>query len=685
MRNLRHWLLLAWVACALPGCRGRQQDSPRVDPAADAGPVAVEFPPLLPEAGGDVVVAVASSADSGLLAAASARGLTLWSLPGGRLLAVKDLAAPSAMAWAPSARKLAVASGGSLVVFDHAPGAPLRQSARVEVGAPVLAVGWRDSERVLVALQDGGLREYAGEPPKPSQTRAPGVEIERAVFERSTARVALVPRGGGGLFVRELAAGTEVTIASGLRIGALALPPVGRRIAAVDSARPRTVLLWETERVAQPRSVPVAVDGDIDSLAWLPDGSRLAVTAGGQVAVIDVRTGAQSARLALATSSARAVDVSPDGHAVVVGSAALEVFDARGALKWRSGGAAEHPHGVACSRTAVALLDASQGLSLIDFAQRRVARIEASAAGALALAWPEPRRIDVAWPTRVQGIYPISGGQERAVALTGVAETLVFSANGRVLAGTMRDESGLRASVWQRSTGARKDLGPAEAQADFAFSPSADEIAITTSDAIAVHAVSSGQPRRRIRIANPGNDDRGQPSRPLAWSAAGDLFAVAGPERRGVELFDAQDGVRARHLPLAVAPVVFSPDGAWLADRDGRWLDARSGAILVQPEERPALRLQTKQGACFAPDGSWAVFSAHAGVVFVRRGGQRLQLVRVPVGAMTELVAIDAAGRFEGSDAALANLILHYDGARRRALDLPRFRSSGLMVLLPAR
>jgi WD40 repeat protein/tRNA A-37 threonylcarbamoyl transferase component Bud32/tetratricopeptide (TPR) repeat protein len=373
-------------------------------------------------------------------------------------------------------------------------------------------------------------------------------------------------------------------------------------------------------------------DSGFADLAFSPDSQRLATTAGrsdlyNPVSVWDMRTGQAQppapggltyGRLA----SADSVAFSPDGERLAVAGGRGSRMAMPGAPDIGMGDEPRMPGlpGLAMPGE-VEVLDARTGRKLLAIRGHR-AQITRVVFG------PDGQRLATASADRTAKVWDGRTGQE-LLTLTGHAgavTSVAFSPEGRYLATGGEDRT---ARLWDARTG-RQILtlfGHAGAVADVAFSPDGVRLATGSVDGtVKVWDARTGQERLTLR------GDTG-PVTGVAFSPDGQRLATASGDIRGrTVVWDARTGdecLTLRGHTGPVASMAFSPDGQRLVtgseDKTARVWDARDG--------RQVLALRGHAGVvsatAFSGDGQRLATGSEdktARVWDARTGQERLQL-----------------------------------------------------------
>jgi WD40 repeat protein len=602
-----------------------------------------------------------------------------------------------AVAFSPDGRHVASASSLSAVVVNDAhTGEKVMRLG--DKGGPWTSVAYsHDGECLAAGGEDGTVHLWET---RTGQTRAVLREHKGIVYA-----VAFSPDGrwlasagqDGRVRLRAPDSGKVLATCMGHKepVRCLAFSRDSRLLASGGDYPDTTVRIWEVQG-AQPRVTLPSFRVRVTSLAFSPDGTRLAVAAGGRVHLHDPATGKGVQWLNFPSALViYGLAYSPDGHrlAVACRNRQLVVYDfrtmwstiyrghssgvtcvafSRDGARLVSGSdvgevhvrdAHAHPDGRAFSAPVVVHRLAfspkgaqfawagANGLGLVDAATGKQVRAlppERSAPDGLAFS-PDGRRLAALWPDRRITVWEPATDREplrlrgaaRAGKDEGVARPqLAFSGDGKeVLLGDTFVQA------WDARTGQELRHRPLDGLAGklwaSAFSPGADHFITATGDGT-MQFWAPATSRPVARFAGPRFPG------PMALDRSGALLAVAAGLRGGIRvvLYDVASRTEVRsfagHADY-VTWLAFTPDGTRLAsgsaDNTVKLWDVATGTQLLSLEGH----VERVNAGAFSPDGLTLATADQGRVVrlwdgprgrevFTLRGGVALGLAFSPDG-----------------------------------------------------
>jgi WD40 repeat protein len=269
------------------------------------------------------VASIAWSPKNESLAAASGSEVILWDTDLGKKLRVfSGGSGPIAsVAWSPDGKRLATASGSAAVLWDVATGQELFP-LRGESESITASVSWSPDGKLLATASN---------------------KLGKRLGHSATA-------WDGNAVLWNASSGKELSTLSGDsgRVESVAWSPDGKRLATGNGSKvlvwsvvtgkrlltiahdDSEVNAWDAAKGKQPSAITVN-GGLVRSLAWSPDGSRLAIANSSVVSVWDARKGNQVATLSGHEDVVVIVVWSPDGQRLATGSRdnTVRVWDAR--------------------------------------------------------------------------------------------------------------------------------------------------------------------------------------------------------------------------------------------------------------------------------------------------------------------------------------------------------------------
>jgi WD40 repeat protein/predicted Ser/Thr protein kinase len=389
-------------------------------------------------------------------------------------------------------------------------------------------------------------------------------------------------------------------------VHSVAFSPDGRRLASAGGGydKPGEVKVWDAHTGQEERTLQ-GHTGWVRCVSFSPDGRRIASASGREVKVWDMHTGQQILSLEGGTNC---VSFSPDGRRLATASLdrTVKVWDAL------------------TGQEVLTLKGHAGTVYCVSFSpdSRRLA----SASGGMVDNLPGEVRV---WDAQT--------GQE-ALSLKGHTQAVIsvsFRQDGRRLTTASRD---MTVKVWNAHTG--QDALTLEGQTGsvngVAFSPDGRRLA------------SAGAVSRDLGVVKLWDAETGQEAlclkRPtgfwgISFSPDGRRLASASGDGT-VKLWDTQTGKEERSFQGATGwlfSVAFSPDGRRLASAGGEW--GKSGEVKVWDAQtgQPALTLKGHTdivlGVSFSPDGRRLASASWDGTVSVwdaQTGRETLSLILRP-------------------------------------------------------
>jgi WD40 repeat protein/serine/threonine protein kinase len=388
---------------------------------------------------------------------------------------------------------------------------------------------------------------------------------------------------------------------------------------------PGQLRAWEwhyLKRLCQPDAHrTLQHDGEVSSVAFSPDGQRIAAASPGSVKLWDAETGQELLSLRhTAGGQSVAVTFSPDGKQIASAGGVfyalhrpgeIKIWDAKTGNELRTIPAhvaivlrvAFSPDGKRLASAGSPAVD--RDVRIWDLAtEREPLTIPAGSVNGMAFS-PDGRRLATGGVDKTVKTWDLKTGQAvlTLAGHTAAVESVVYSLDGKKLASASNDQT---LKVWAAQTGQelltiRGHLGEVR---DVAFSPDGQRLVSASQDwTVRVWDATNGKELRTLR---------GHRAPPVAvvFSPDGKRIASAGPDLKIWDGTIAQERYVLRSHTGQVFGVAFSPDGERLASASGHLSrPGDPGEVHVWDTQtgQTVLALRTRGGiaksVAFSPDG----------------------------------------------------------------------------------
>jgi WD40 repeat protein len=544
----------------------------------------------------------------------------------------------------------------------------LQLSKQLNSGQVAHAVAWNGVGQLAVGYEDGTLdildplNQF-----KILKSLNLGNPVERVAWSQDSAKLAVVVGRGAPASVKVIELATDEVLWTGFTyVISLAWSPDGTRLALGlgrfmgDGTATTVAVVDGVTGQGQPGFLTGSTrpTGPVHSLAWSPDGKRLASGNGEFIAsnitdvsdftarIWDVASGQPVRMFRSFADSVKVVVWSPDGKMLVTGTAdaALQIWDIESgqvtkAMKTRAGvaGVAWLPNGkyliVGCSDGALQLWNATSG-NLLQSASDE--------AGAPPQIW------SVAWSP--DGAQVALGGQDGTVRIwdtTAWKETyqlshgssvksVAWSQNGTLLASG--GEDGLT-QVWNWATKKAVFQLPAQKYEDqispifsLAWAPDSKRLAVADWGSVRIVDSISGHEIWRVRRG--GMTVVGQ----VAWSPDGKWLAING-EVNVLQLWDSEGrtSMDNAHFLSPALSLAWSPDSKWVFA--GGSFPKKALKWNIQNNQTIELlgRIYGVETVAWSPNGKWVALGDDASSVQIwsAETGQTLKALQGHTGMIT--------------------------------------------------